>query len=72
MAARTKLEMHWAVWFYVLTGSGLQIIFTEKIVPKTKLLTGLLGWLSVRLFKTDRHFGYILALPPAGRKGLEG
>lgn len=72
MAARTKLETHWVMWFYVLTGLNLQIIFREKIFPKMKLQTSLLGWLSVRRFKIDRYFGYVLALPPLGGKGLEG
>lgn len=71
MAARTNLETHWVMWFYVLTGSSLQILFGEKIFPETKLPTNLLGLLSVRLFKTDRHFGYILSLPPLGERGLE-
>lgn len=30
MAARTNLETHWVMWFYVLTGSSLQIIFREN------------------------------------------
>lgn len=72
MAARTKLETHWVMWFYVLTGSSLQIIFREKIFPKLKLQTSLLGWLSVRLFETDGYSGYVLALPLVEGRGLEG
>lgn len=72
MAARTNLETRWVMWFYILTGSSLQIIFREKIFPETKLQTSLLRLLSVRLFKTDRYFEYILPLPPLGERGLEG
>lgn len=72
MAARTKLETHWVMWFYVLTGSNLQIIFREKISPKMKLQTSLLGLFSVQLLEADRYFGYISPNPQLGRRGLEG